>query len=134
VKKEPIFWEAAMANARAKTRSIHNRKFPGLDRLIAMLETMNSDEIARELKVTRHTVTNWVRRHDLQHKALRIRYVREMERELRAERRRIAELEHVGKIEGGAAAFYARKRMSAAEGINGWRWTRPWNAETISAS
>lgn len=134
MKKEPIFWEAAMANARAKTRSIHNRKFPGLDRLIAMLETMNSDEIARELKVTRHTVTNWVRRHDLQHKALRIRYVREMERELRAERRRIAELEHVGKIEGGIAALYARKRMSAAEGINGWRYTRQWNAETISAS
>lgn len=117
-----------MANARAKTRSIHNRKFPGLDRLIAMLETMNSDEIARELKVTRHTVTNWVRRHDLQHKALRIRYVREMERELRAERRRIAELEHVGKIEGGIAAIYAKKRMSAAEGINGWRWTRPWSS------
>lgn len=128
MKKEPIFWEAAMANARAKTRSIHNRKFPGLDRLIAMLETMNSDEIARELKVTRHTVTNWVRRHDLQHKALRIRYVREMERELRAERRRIAELEHVGKIEGGIAAIYAKKRMSAAEGINGWRWTRPWSS------
>lgn len=117
-----------MANARAKTRSIHNRKFPGLDRLIAMLETMNSDEIARELKVTRHTVTNWVRRHDLQHKALRIRFVREMERELRAERRRIAELEHVGKIEGGIAAIYAKKRMSAAEGINGWRWTRPWSS------
>lgn len=128
MKKEPIFWEAAMANARAKTRSIHNRKFPGLDRLIAMLETMNSDEIARELKVTRHTVTNWVRRHDLQHKALRIRFVREMERELRAERRRIAELEHVGKIEGGIAAIYAKKRMSAAEGINGWRWTRPWSS------
>jgi signal transduction histidine kinase len=89
--KEMIFWETSMANARTKARRIHNRKFPGLDRLIAMLETMNSDEIARELKVTRHTVTNWVRRHDLQHKALRIRYVREMERELRAERRRIAE-------------------------------------------
>jgi hypothetical protein len=132
--KEMIFWETSMANARTKARRIHNRKFPGLDRLIAMLETMNSDEIARELKVTRHTVTNWVRRHDLQHKALRIRYVREMERELRAERRRIAEAEHVGKIEGGIAAIYAKKRMSDAEGINGWRWSRPWNAETISAS
>jgi hypothetical protein len=132
--KEMIFWETSMANARTKARRIHNRKFPGLDRLIAMLETMNSDEIARELKVTRHTVTNWVRRHDLQHKALRIRYVREMERELRAERRRIAEAEHVGKIEGGIAAIYARKRMSAAEGINGWRYSRPWIAQTISAS
>jgi hypothetical protein len=132
--KEMIFWETSMANARTKARRIHNRKFPGLDRLIAMLETMNSDEIARELKVTRHTVTNWVRRHDLQHKALRIRYVREMERELRAERRRIAELEHVGKIEGGIAAIYAKKRMSAAEGINGWRYSRPWIAQTISAS
>jgi len=132
--KEMIFWETSMANARTKAGRIHNRKFPGLDRLIAMLETMNSDEIARELKVTRHTVTNWVRRHDLQHKAMRIRYVREMERELRAERRRIAEAEHVGKIEGGIAALYARKRMSDAEGINGWRYSRPWIAETTSAS
>lgn len=123
-----------MANARTKARRIHNRKFPGLDRLIAMLETMNSDEIARELKVTRHTVTNWVRRHDLQHKALRIRYVREMERELRAERRRIAEAEHVGKIEGGIAALHARTKMSAAQGINGWRWSRPWNVQNIFAN
>ena len=132
--KEIIFWETSMAAARTKTRRIHNRKFPGLDRLIAMLETMNSDEIARELKVTRHTVTNWVRRHDLQHKALRIRYVREKERELRAERRRIAEAEHVGKIEGGIAALHARTKMSKAQGINGWRWSRPWNAEIIAAS
>ena len=125
--QEMLSWETSMAAALTKARRLHNRKFPGLDRLLAMLETMNSDEIARELKVTRHTVTNWVRRHDLQHKALRIRFVREMERELRAERRRIAELEHVGKIEGGIAAIYAKKRMSAAEGINGWRWSRPFD-------
>jgi len=82
---------------------------------------------AARAKTRRIHKTNWVRRHDLQHKALRIRYVREMERELRAERRRIAEAEHVGKIEGGIAAIYARKRMSDAEGINGWRWSRPFD-------
>ena len=46
--------------------------------------------------------------------------------------KRIAELEHAGKIEGGIAALHARTPMSKAEGINGWRWTRPWNAETTS--
>jgi IS30 family transposase len=129
-----MFWEEAMANARAKTRRVHNRKFPGVERLTVLLETMNSDELARELKVTRHTITNWIRRHNLREKAVKISYTREQAIEARAERRRIAELEHVGKIEGGIAALYARKRMSAAEGINGWRWSRPWIAETISAS
>lgn len=132
--KEMIFWETSMANARTKARRIHNRKFPGLDRLIAMLETMTSAEIARELEVTQHTVTNWIRRNDLKPKALRISYAREEQRQVRAERRRIAELEHAGKIEGGIAALHARTPMSKAEGINGWRWSRPWNAETISAS
>jgi uncharacterized protein YjcR len=129
-----MFWEEAMANARAKTRRVHNRKFPGVERLTVLLETMNSDELARELKVTRHTITNWIRRHNLRDKAVKISYTREQAIEARAERRRIAELEHVGKIEGGIAALYARKRMSAAKGINGWRYTRQWNAETISAS
>jgi len=129
-----MFWEEAMANARAKTRRIHNKKFPGVERLTVLLKTMTSAEIARELEVTQHTVTNWIRRHHLKPKALRISYAREEQRQVRAERRRIAELEHVGKIEGGIAALYARKRMSDAEGINGWRWTRPWNAETTSAS
>lgn len=129
-----MFWEEAMANARAKTRRIHNKKFPGVERLTVLLKTMTSAEIARELEVTQHTVTNWIRRNDLKPKALRISYAREEQRQVRAERRRIAELEHVGKIEGGIAALHARTRMSNAEGINGWRWTRPWNAETISAS
>ena len=129
-----MFWEEAMANARAKTRRVHNRKFPGVERLTVLLETMNSDELARELKVTRHTITNWIRRHNLREKAVKISYTREQAIEARAERRRIAELEHVGKIEGGIAALYARKRMSAAEGINGWRYSRPWSAQTISAS
>jgi len=127
-----MFWEEAMANARAKTRRVHNRKFPGVERLTVLLETMNSDELARELKVTRHTITNWIRRHNLRDKAVKISYTREQAIEARAERRRIAELEHVGKIEGGIAALHARTPMSKAEGINGWRWTRPWNAETTS--
>ena len=125
-----MFWEEAMTNARAKTRRVHNRKFPGVERLTTLLETMDSDELARELQVTRHTITNWIKRHNLREKAVKISYAREEQRQVRAERRRIAELEHAGKIEGGAAAFYARKRMSAAEGINGWRWSRPWIAET----
>lgn len=129
-----MFWEEAMANARAKTRRIHNKKFPGVERLTVLLKTMTSAEIARELEVTQHTVTNWIRRNDLKPKALRISYAREEQRQVRAERRRIAELEHAGKIEGGIAALHARTPMSKAEGINGWRWTRPWNAETISAS
>ncbi len=134
--KVPIFWETAMANARAKSakRQMHNKKFPGIERFSEMLKTMNSDEIARELDVTRHTVTNWIRRYDLRDKAVQISYAREMERELRAERRRIAELEHVGKIEGGIAALHARTPISKAQGINGWRWSRPWNAETTSPS
>jgi hypothetical protein len=133
--KIPAFWEVAMASARKKAKPPPaNRKFPGLERFTKMLETMTSAEIARELRVTRHTVTNWVSEHRLKDKAIHIQTVLEQEREARAERRRIAELEHVGKIQGGIAALYAKKRMSDAAGINGWRWTRPWNAQTISAS
>lgn len=122
--KVPIYWHTAMANARGKNKPPPpNRKFPGVDRLTVMLETMTSADIARELRVTQHTVTNWVTEHGLKDKAIHIKYVRQMEREARAERRRVADAEHLGKIEGGFAALHARTKLSNAEGINGWRWS-----------
>jgi hypothetical protein len=125
--KVPILWEVAMAAARKKSKPPPaNRKFPGVERLTKMLETMTSAEIARELRVTQHTVTNWVTEHRLKDKAVHIRMLREQERQARAERRRVAAAEHLGKIEGGVMAIHARTRMSKAQGINGWRYSRSW--------
>jgi len=127
----PILWEVAMANARSKAKRKPppaNRKFPGVDVLTKLLETMNSAEIATELNVTRHTVTNWISRSGLKDKAVKIKYEREARKAAREQAKIVATAEHLGKIEGGAAAFYARMRISAAEGINGWRYTRQWLA------
>lgn len=126
----PVLWEVAMANAREKAKRRPppvNRKFPGVEVLTKMLKTMNSAQIAAELNVTQHTVTNWISRAGLKNKAVKINYEREKKKIAKKNAKLVAAAEHVGKIEGGVAAFYARMKMSSAQEINGWRYSKSWH-------
>ena len=81
--KIPISWEVAMAEKRHKgTKKFvpANKKYPGDEKLLSMLETMDTAEIAAEFGVTRHTVLNWIKRRGLKDAAKKIRFVERIEK------------------------------------------------------
>ena len=130
--KIPISWEVAMAEKRHKgTKKFvpANKKYPGDEKLLSMLETMDTAEIAAEFGVTRHTVLNWIKRRGLKDAAKKIRFVERIEK---------AKVEDTPardrSPEGWLMELWAKKRLSKAQWINGWRYSRPWSAETTSPS
>ena len=121
----PISWEVAMASKRHKgTKKFvpANKKYPGDEKFLSMLETMDTADIAAEFSVTRHTVLNWIKRRGLEEAAKKIRSVGWIEKVKANEdapaKNRLPE--------GWLIKLWAKKRLSKAQGINGWRYSRPW--------
>jgi hypothetical protein len=124
--KIPVSWEIAMASKRNKgTKKFvpANKKYPGDEKLLSMLETMDTADIAAEFSVTRHTVLNWIKRNGFKEAAKKVRFVQPVKK---------VEVEDAPardrSPEGWLMELWAKKRLSKAQGINGWRWTRPWLA------
>lgn len=130
--KIPVSWEIAMASKRNKgTKKFvpANKKYPGDEKFLSMLETMDAAEIAAEFGVIRHTVLNWIKRRGLKDAAKKIRFVERIEK---------AKVENPPardrSPEGWLMELWAKKRLSKAQGINGWRYTRQWDVGITSLS
>lgn len=96
-----------------------NKKFPGVDKLRAMLKTMPSKPIAEELGVTQHTITNWVVRYHLQGISpfITIRAKKKKAEEAQAEE---VETVAVREYTGNMMYKWAKVKLSKAQEINGW--------------
>ena len=126
--KIPISWEVAMASKRNKgTKKFvpANKKYPGDEKFLSMLETMDTAEIAAEFGVTRHTVLNWIKRRGLKDAAKKIRFVERIEK---------AKVNENEPTKSPPMELWAKKRLSKAQGINGWRYTRQWDVGITSLS
>lgn len=126
--KIPISWEVAMASKRSKgTKKFvpANKKYPGDEKFLGMLETLDIDDIAAELGVSRHAVMSWIRRRGFKDVTKKIPFIERIER---------AKVDENASTKSPLMELWAKKRLSKAQGINGWRWSRPWNVDIISAS
>jgi len=126
--KIPISWEVAMASKRNKgTKKFvpANKKYPGDEKLRSMLKTMSIADIAAEFGVTRHAVLNWVKRRGLEEAVKKIRFVERIEK---------AKVNENDPTKSPPMELWAKKRLSKAQGINGWRYTRQWDVGITSLS
>ena len=87
------------------------RKRPERDRLLKLLEGRTRADVAAELNVSRHTVTNWLIFYNVKQPRLN------------------SPVTHAARVEDEMAHHlipWSRVAMSAAQGINGFRFTGGW--------
>ena len=126
--KIPVSWEVAMASKRNKgTKKFvpANKRYPGDEKFLSMLENMDTADIAAEFSGTRHTVLNWIKRRGLKDAAKKIRFVERIEK---------AKVDENEPSKSPLMELWAKKRLSKAQGINGWRYTREWDVGITSPS
>lgn len=87
-------------------QAAHNKKFPGVEALREMLMDHGSTEIAAQLGVTPHTVTNWIIRNGLQGLSPHVRQRKPRPPGVPSDAERVAATD-----DGGMMAAWARRKL-----------------------
>jgi len=135
-------------------------KYPGTDALIEQMKSMSINRLAAHYNVNRRTVLLWIVNNRLQKHVINTRPTVPPAEELlhlaqTMSHKEIAAYYNVGASTAGSwirlardpdavrqkkprrdtsSQDWVRKRLSKAEGVNGWRYSKPWSAEITSPS